>query len=87
MGQDAREGFVDIPMCAGRPLPYPPLFTIGTLSAELAAIPYHVRGTAASQEEKYKVCDHIDLVFVPSPSCPLPNLCSGGSKVGTIAEN
>lgn len=85
VGQDAHEGFVDIQVCAGRPLPCPPSFTIGTLSAELAAIPYHVRGTATSQEEK--VCDHIGLVFVPSPSCPLPNFYSGDSKAGTTAQN
>lgn len=73
LGQDAHKEFVDIHMCAGRPLPYPPSFTTGSLSAELAVIPYYVRGTAASQKEKQSLWPH-RLGLCPFPFLPTSKL-------------
>jgi len=62
-------------------------FTTRILHAELAAISYSVRGTAASQEQRIQhVCSNTVSAYIPFSSCPLPQFCSGGSKAGTAPQ-
>lgn len=58
--------------------------TTETLSRELAAASYHERVQQLFKKASFATIQAWSLY--PPSSCPLPNLCSGGSKARIIAQ-